>query len=91
MPRAIANPEEIRRFAHGLLQNINRLRTLRADVTARFNVLHDHWQDEKYAKFQQIFAHAMSHLDAFLQQAEAYVQYLHRKAEKLEEYLRHRY
>lgn len=91
MPRAIASPEEIRKFAYVLLQNVNRLRSLRADVMARFNNLHDHWQDEKYRRFQEIFTAAMNQLEPFLQQAEAYVRYLHRKAEKLEEYLRHRY
>jgi uncharacterized protein YukE len=91
MPRAIANPEEIRRFAHGLVQNINRLRTQRANISAQFNALHDHWQDQKYAKFGDKFAHAMANMDAFLQQAEAYVHYLHRKAEMLEQYLRHSY
>jgi uncharacterized protein YukE len=91
MPRAIANPEEIRQFAHVLLQNVNRLRALRADLMARFNTLHDHWNDEKYSRFRETFTTTMNQIEPFLQRAEAYVRYLHRKAEKLEEYLRHRY
>ncbi|MEM4203565.1 MAG: hypothetical protein QXS54_05800 [Candidatus Methanomethylicaceae archaeon] len=91
MPRAIASPDEIRKFAHILLQNVNRLRNMRTDVSARFNNLHEHWQDPKYERFRDIFTHTMNHLDVFLQQAEAYIQYLHRKAEKLQEYLRHKY
>ncbi|MEM4282824.1 MAG: hypothetical protein QXN89_04100 [Candidatus Woesearchaeota archaeon] len=91
MPKAVASPDEIRKFAHILLQHVNRLRDMRADISARFNDLHEYWKDQKYERFQDIFRHTMNHLDIFLQQAEAYVQYLHRKAERLEEYLRHRY
>jgi uncharacterized protein YukE len=91
MPKAIADPEEIRNFAHVLLDSVNRLRSLRADVMGRFNELHDHWQDEKYMRFREVFTTAMSKLEAFLQQGEDYVQYLHRKAQLLDEYLKHRY
>ena len=91
MPKAIASPEEIRKFAHVLLQYVNDLRTIRGEVSHRFDQLHDHWQDQKYERFRGLFTGAMNQLDLFLQQAEAYVQYLYRKAEKLEEYLRHRY
>jgi uncharacterized protein YukE len=91
MPRAIANPEEIRQFAHVLLQNVNHIRTLRADLMSRFNALRDHWNDEKYNRFREIFTTMMNQIEPFLQQSETYVRYLHRKAEKLEEYLRHQY
>jgi uncharacterized protein YukE len=91
MARAIANPEEIRKFAHALLRSINQLRSLRADIMGRFNDLHDHWQDQKYARFREVFTATMSQLEPFLQEGERYVQHLHRKAELLEEYLRHRY
>ena len=91
MPKAIANPEEIRKFARILLTAVNDLRATRADVLSYFNGLHNHWQDQKYERFRELFTRAMNQLDLFLQQSEAYVQYLHRKAEKLEEYLRHRY
>jgi uncharacterized protein YukE len=91
MPKAIADPEEIRNFAHVLLDSVSRLRSLRSDVMGRFNELHDHWQDEKYMRFREIFTTAMSRLEAFLQQGEDYAQYLHRKAQLLDEYLKHRY
>jgi len=91
MPRAIADPEEIRNFARFLLQNTAKLRTLKAEVTSGFNSLHDHWRDEKYARFQEVFTTTMNRLEPFLRRSEEYVRYLNRKAEKLEEYLRHRY
>jgi len=53
--------------------------------------LHDHWRDEKYARFREVFTTTMNRLEPFLRRSEEYVRYLNRKAEKLEEYLRHRY
>lgn len=91
MAKAIASPEEIRRFAHALLQHVNRLRDAQGKIRGQFDDLHDHWRDTKYERFRDIFTHSMSHLGTFLQRTEAYSQFLHRKAEKLEEYLRHRY
>jgi hypothetical protein len=91
MPRAIANPEEIRKFAYVLTQCINRLRDLRTELMSRFGDLDSHWRDEKYAHFREAFTAKMHLLDVFLEQGEGYVQYLHRKVQPLDEYLKHRY
>jgi len=91
MPRAIADPEEIRVFIHLLLENINRARALQANIRSRFNDLREHWQDEKYAKFLEIFTETMNSLDQFLQHGESYADYLSRKAQLLDRYLEHRY
>jgi uncharacterized protein YukE len=91
MPKAIANPEELRQFAHVLKQTIDQLRGAKADVQAQFQQLHEHWRDEKYHRFQNIFTESMRHLDRFFQDAEIYINHLHRKAELLERYLQHRY
>jgi len=91
MSRAIADPEEIRVFVHLLLENVNRVRALQANTRSRFNDLHDHWQDEKYARFRELFTDTMRSLDQFLQHGETYADYLTRKAELLRRYLEHRY
>jgi hypothetical protein len=91
MARAVADPEELRKFAHALLRSIGELRTLRAEVMGRFEALHDHWQDEKYSRFRECFAATMRRMEPFLEQGQAYVEHLHRKAQLLEEYLRRRY
>jgi hypothetical protein len=91
MPKAIANPEEIKRFAQVLVQNMQALRSAKSNVQNHFDRLHSHWQDEKYHRFRDIFLETMHILDGFLNDAEAYVVHLHRKAGWLDEYLKHRY
>lgn len=91
MPKAIANPEELRQFAHVLVQIINQLRGAKVNIQTRFSQLHDHWRDEKYHHFQEVFTRSMRHLDLFLNDADNYVRHLNRKAEFLDRYLQHRY
>lgn len=91
MPLAIADPSEIRAFAQFLIENINNLRSLRADITIKFNSLHTFWKDTKYEKFRNFFCTTLAFLDVFLNHGEDYVHYLHQKADKLENYLKHSY
>jgi hypothetical protein len=91
MRRAITDPEEIRKFAHFLLRTANQLRSMRTDLLGKFNDLHDHWQDQKYGRFREMFTNTMNRLESFARESEGYAQYLHKKAQPLEDYLRHRY
>jgi len=91
MPKAIANPQELRQFAYVLKQILDQLRGAKTDVQTQFQQLREHWLDEKYHRFQNIFTESMGHLDRFFLDAELYINHLHRKAELLERYLQHRY
>ncbi len=91
MSKAISDPDEIRKFAHLLREAANNLRDKSASLKSSFNNLHDHWQDEKYERFRELFTQTVLYLERFNQQIEDYVRHLHKKAEALDEYLRHRY
>lgn len=91
MPRAIADPDELRQFAYILAGVSNQLANSALAVEEGFRQLHDHWQDEKYEIFRETFDQAMREIGRFLSESAHYAQYLHRKAEYLERYLQHRY
>jgi len=51
MPQAIANPEDLRRFAAELKQFNNQLRESTARLQAQFVRLGDTWRDQEHQKF----------------------------------------
>ncbi len=51
MPQAIANPEELRRFAAELKQVNNQLRENTSRLQAQFVRLGDTWRDQEHQKF----------------------------------------
>ena len=53
MPQAIANPEDLRRFAAELKQFNNQLRESTARLQAQFVRLGDTWRDQEHQKFAQ--------------------------------------
>ena len=91
MPKAIVNPDEVRRFAAFLETTAATLRHRKSAVSSGSTSLRAVWRDQKYAQFERVLSESMSGLDRFLKYAEDYAQYLRKKAEKVDRYLKQRY
>ena len=90
MAKAVADPEELRRFAQ-LLKAFNAnmgqaMQQLQGNAVA----LGQTWRDQEHAKFQQEFEQTTHQLQRFIEASEEQVPLLLRKAERLEAYLRQR-
>lgn len=91
MAKTIADPEELWNFANFLQASSERIMDQVRDLNGRFERLKDHWRDQKYTRFEQIFTTTVNHLNSFHHLSEAYVQHLRIRAEHLRRYLGHRY
>ncbi len=90
MPQAIANPEDMRRFASELKQFNNQLRESAARLQHQFVLLGGTWRDQEHQKFAQEFEQTMRVLAQFMRIADEHIPFLLRKAQRIEEYLRQR-
>ena len=90
MAQVIADPGEIRRFAHHLQQFIEELRDRMAVLHGRLVSLGDTWRDQEHERFTQDFEQTAHVLETFMANAGEYVPFLTRKAEKVENYLQQR-
>lgn len=90
MARAIVDPAELRRFAHGLKHFTAELRHQLAVLQGQFAGLGDTWRDQEHEKFAQEFTQTVQVLAHFLETAHQHVPFLLRKAERIEEYLQQR-
>lgn len=91
MSKAIIDPDKVRQFAKSLEHYSQQLKAEKIAVSNKFDSLHDHWQDEKYIQFEQLFEETSRQLDEFFRLAEDYSNYLQRKAQKADQYLEGRY
>jgi uncharacterized protein YukE len=87
MTQAIANPEQIERFAHELKAYNERLREMSARLQGGFHQLGETWRDQEHVKFAQQFEQTMKVIHAFNQAADQQIPYLLRKAQRLRDYL----
>ena len=90
MPRAIVDPADLRRFAHGLKHFNTELGHQLAVLQGQFGALGDTWRDQEHEKFGREFAETMQVLARFMEASTQHVPFLLRKAERIEEYLQQR-
>lgn len=90
MSKAIADPEELRRFAAQLKRFNDDLREQMAGLSSRLVSLGSTWRDQEHQKFAEELETAMRALARFNEAADQHVPFLLRKAERLDEYLRQR-
>jgi len=90
MPKAIVDPAELRRFAHGLKHFSNELSHQVAVLQGQFASLGDTWRDQEHEKFAEQFSQTMQVLSHFVQTAGQHIPFLMRKAERIDEYLQQR-
>ena len=90
MPQAIANPEDLERFARELKQFNGQLQDSMRRFQAQFNRLGETWRDQEHQKFAREFEQTMRTLYQFQRASEQQIPLLLRKAQKLREYLNQR-
>ena len=88
MPQAIADPEELERFARSLRQFNADLGQRLSSLQSQFVGLGETWRDQEQAKFAQEFQQTIQVLRHFMQVADAHIPFLQRKAQRLREYLK---
>lgn len=90
MAKAVADPEELRRFAQ-LLKKFNAgVSQAMQQLQGASIALGQTWRDQEHAKFQSEFEATLRQLQRFIEASDEQVPLLVRKAERLEEYLRQR-
>lgn len=90
MAKAVADPEEIRRFAQTLKRFSTGMSQQMTQVGGQMNNLSQSWRDQEQAKFQGEFDQTMRQLARFQEIIDEQVPFLLRKADRLEEYLKQR-
>ncbi|MCL0040897.1 hypothetical protein M1M90_02260 [Thermodesulfovibrionales bacterium] len=91
MPRAVVDPDELRRFAvllNGMAQSV---RKRKGSLNNNLSDLKAVWRDEKYRQFERLYAETMPQLEFFCKNAEQFAQYLRAKEKPLRRYQEHRY
>jgi len=82
--QVIASPEAMRDFSRYLDQSNHQLVEVMNSLSSRLSSLGDTWRDDGYEQFDSAFRQAATSVNRFLEQSEKYVDYLRRKAERLE-------
>ncbi|WP_153557254.1 WXG100 family type VII secretion target [Roseimaritima sediminicola] len=88
MNQAIADPEQLRRFAGHLRAYAEELKQRNTALASHLNELGQTWRDEQQRKFAQEFEDQMRQMTRLLNATEQHVPYLLRKADQIETYLR---
>ena len=87
MPQAVVDPEALRQFAQSLKKFNSQLRDRAAALGNQLATLNASWRDQEHKKFADEFESNMKVLLRFAETADAYVPYLIRKAQHIEDYL----
>jgi uncharacterized protein YukE len=90
MSQAIANPEELRRFAQMLKKFNNGLEEQMTALAGQLDGLSATWRDQENQRFSEEFHRNLNVMGHFLESNNEYIPFLLRKAERLEEYLQQR-
>ena len=90
MPQAIADPEELKRFA-SLLKQFNTDLVDRTNAMAsQLESLSVTWRDQENKKFVEQFTEQLKGINRLVEVNDAYIPFLVRKAARREEYLQQR-
>ncbi len=90
MSQAIADPAELRRFAGSLRRFVADMQQQTNAMRAQMQNLGQTWRDQEYQKFVEEYDQALVVFGRMLDNAEEFVPFLTRKAERVEEYLQQR-
>ena len=88
--QAIADPEDLERFARELKQFNGQLRDSMARLQGQFATLGETWRDQEHQKFAQEFEQTMRVLHQFMRSADQQIPFLLRKAQRIRDYLQQR-
>jgi uncharacterized protein YukE len=87
MPKAIVDPEELRRFAFELKRFSGDMRERVSSIHHHFVKLGETWQDQEHAKFADEFEQVIRSMAQFAESSEKHIPFLLRKAESIQAYL----
>lgn len=90
MSKAIADPEELERFAQNLRQFNAQMHDSMSRLQGQFASLGDTWRDQEHAKFAQEFQQTSRVLQNFMKASEDHIPFLLRKAQRIRDYLNQR-
>jgi uncharacterized protein YukE len=90
MPQAIVDPEELRRFAANLKKFNTEVQDRLTTLSGQLISLGRTWRDQEHMKFTEEFEQHMKVIGHFTEITKAYIPYLVRKAESIEQYLQQR-
>jgi uncharacterized protein YukE len=88
--QAIANPEDLERFARDLKQFNAQLSDQISRLQGQFASLGETWRDQEHQKFASEFEQTVRVLHHFMRSAEQQIPFLLRKAQRLRDYLSQR-
>ena len=89
--QTIFEPKAARHFASLLRQESRDMRGRTATMRTALSELRSTWKDAKYDAFCKLFEDTTVDLTRFTAHVDEYAQYLSRKADIIDRYLRHRY
>jgi len=87
MAKAIADPQEIRRFAGELKRFSSNLQEELISIHRQFKRLGETWRDREHSKFAEDFERTIHALNTFVDASEKQIPFLLRKAEAIQNYL----
>ena len=90
MAKAIADPDEIRKFGRELKRFNTTVQEQMSCIHGRFRALGDSWQDQEHEAFVEEFEQMMRSVTRFVEASDQHVPFLLRKADRLDEYLSQR-
>jgi uncharacterized protein YukE len=90
MSKAHVDPQELKRFAADLNRFNVELQSLVGTLHAKLRNLETTWRDQEQRKFSEAFETTAKSLAVFLETSHTHVQFLTKKANLIEEYLKGR-
>jgi uncharacterized protein YukE len=90
MPQAIADPDELRRFAASLKKFNTDVRDRIVALNGQLVALAKTWRDQENKKFSEDFEQHMRAIAHFIEVTEEHIPFLLRKADAIERYLQQR-
>ena len=90
MSRAIVDPAELRRFAQNLKSFNNEVGRQLSVLQGQFAGLGDTWRDQEHEQFAGQFLETVQVLTRFMESSQLHINFLLRKAERIDEYLQQR-
>lgn len=90
MAKAVANPEDMERFARELKQFNAQLASSMKRLNGQFSRLGGTWRDQEHQKFAQEYQQTMRVLHQFQRSSDQQIPFLLRKAQRLRDYLNQR-
>lgn len=85
--KAIIDLEELRAFINSFGFICGALYENKEHIGHEFSNLSEIWKDGNYDKFETVFNETLSEIEKFLHVSEMYMDYLQKKAQKVEQYL----